>query len=331
MSHLTTTKLPSNSGKRGEGPPSNRLIIGICIALFSALVCFMCGILLGRWQAMRQVQHVQVAPAEREVETSEPRHVAATGLDTRTQENSEGEGVQAYPRPVVLPAAPPGSRVPREAEEPSPPLKRPGPSELVSPQLPSRKPMATRGAPAVELEASTNDNEAMNEADEAQAPPSAPHRGSAVATETDHAATPEPGSAPMPEPQAPQLPPVSDQAELSSTRHDESEVVPAPVPAPVPDPKPDTRPSASAQVVQRGAYGIQVAAFFGENRQQAAEDYQRRLKTNSGMDAMLLSSEDGTCVRVILGGYSDIEAASAACAELRKRAGFRECFVKPLD
>ncbi|HOV72642.1 MAG TPA: SPOR domain-containing protein [Candidatus Hydrogenedentes bacterium] len=77
-----------------------------------------------------------------------------------------------------------------------------------------------------------------------------------------------------------------------------------------------------------GVYGIQVASFSGANRQQMAEASKKRLEANTDMKADLLPSEDGKIIRVIVGHYPDKDSAAQACAELKKRAGFADCFPR---
>ncbi len=59
-----------------------------------------------------------------------------------------------------------------------------------------------------------------------------------------------------------------------------------------------------------------------------AEASKKRLEANTDMKADLLPSEDGKIIRVIVGHYPDKDSAAQACAELKKRAGFADCFPR---
>jgi len=304
MPEPTREKGPSDRGKPRSELTSNQLIIGICLFLVAAMVCFMLGVVVGKFEgkpgpsAQRGPSRLAL-PALRTEDT--PRESAGRDAD---REDARGEGTQAYPRPVLLPTVEPAperpplpSRAAIDLGRSAAPEK--GPPEVQLSELPEPGDAATVSLPSV------------GEAEQAQAgPESAPREDAVVegAVVPDEGARADRGASPPVEP--------TDEASA------EALLAPAAEPSSVPKP-PATTPSEEG-------FGVQVAAFSGPNRQGLAEGYKERLEDNSELKAVLLASEDGQYVRVVVGGYPDRQTAVQVRDELRQRAGFRDCFVRSL-
>ena len=278
--------------------PSHQYVIGICIALFVAVVCFMCGILLGRWQ--RNIELRAEAPQTQET-TVVSEEAAAPRKPEEEEAPRRGEGIQAYPRPVVLPAAPPEAQVSSPFTVQPRPLQEP---EVVVTDLEEPATVVQREIP-------------LPEAHEAPVPPVSP----ALPTPPEPPAQPE-----EPAEEAPaHEPAVPEEAAEPAKPPPPAEFVPLPQ-----SPPPARAPKQPEATPGQGKYGVQVASFLGPKRLQAAEAYKQRLEAQSDLKAVLAPCSDPLCVRVIVGGYADRKAAATACKELRKRPGFEDCFVKPL-
>ncbi len=80
----------------------------------------------------------------------------------------------------------------------------------------------------------------------------------------------------------------------------------------------------------RGKFGVQLAAFSGNDRRARAETFQRRVREQLNVESEIIPSDDDVHHRVVVVGYSTRESANAACTELRRKAGLNEAFVRPL-
>lgn len=88
--------------------------------------------------------------------------------------------------------------------------------------------------------------------------------------------------------------------------------------------------TSAAADTKKGKYAIQVVSF-SPTEKATAQNYQRRLKENTGIDSILSTSKDGNYLQVLVGSYPDRETAEKERQELKKRAGFGDCFVRPVN
>jgi|LSQX01.3.fsa_nt_gb hypothetical protein len=108
----------------------------------------------------------------------------------------------------------------------------------------------------------------------------------------------------------------------------------APVAQPVPEKKPaSTAPSTPAPAPAasgRGKYGVQLAAFSGNERQSKAETLQRNVREKAGLTAEIESTASKDIYKVVVVGFQDRDAAAKAIPTLKQKLGLSEAFVKPL-
>ncbi len=81
---------------------------------------------------------------------------------------------------------------------------------------------------------------------------------------------------------------------------------------------------------ERGKFGVQLASFSGNDRRARAETFQRLVREQLNVEAEIILSDDDVHHRLVVVGFSSRESANAACAELRRKAGLNEAFVRPL-
>lgn len=286
---------------------STQLVIGTCIFLVAALICFALGFVLGRYEeSSSQAKAVRTAAAVPTPEAPLPP-APRTGPAPPPQ-----EGSQVSPRRVVMP--PPKPQVPGYPSSPNAPggpPKTPKVTDHAAPPRPEPSTPPEAPAPAANPEplekpdAVPAENAAASPAppqpEPAPKPPEAP---------TPPAATSPPPAQPEP-PLKPAVPPAA--------------TPPGTVPAAT-QPSPPTGAASTAS--SKGLYAIQVAYLTGPARKERAEEYMQRLEANSELKAELVISEDGKTIRVMIGNYPDRETATKACEELKKRAGFKDSFVK---
>jgi cell division septation protein DedD len=78
-----------------------------------------------------------------------------------------------------------------------------------------------------------------------------------------------------------------------------------------------------------GKFGIQLAAFSGDNRNSEAATFQRRLKENAKMDSQIIPGTDGY-TRVIITGFNTREEANKAMDGIKQKAGLTDVYIRPL-
>lgn len=312
------TRLRPSADKLTAEFTSGQLIIAICVSLFFALTCFLLGVLVGKYdRSLRLPDLTAQAPAG----PGASEAASAPLADILAKRNAEG--VQQSPRTDLRP-----SHSPRKASRDSraenafipldersgprvrdmAPLPPPG-TETVSPSVPPfrvnvpAEPEATAGKEEITPVASASPpvSETITDAPvSAVAVPPAPQSG---------VETPAPAAAPAPQP-ASLLQPIAPP--------DESPLLSPATPAIA---SPGDTP---------GKFCIQLASFRGTERLAKAEEHQRLVKQQAGLDSELLILENDEYCRVIIGGYTSRAAANAACMELRKKAGFADVFVRAL-
>jgi cell division protein FtsN len=99
-------------------------------------------------------------------------------------------------------------------------------------------------------------------------------------------------------------------------------------PAKVEKPAPAVPASAKGGAAQSGRFVIQVASFSGKDKRSTADVCKTRLERNAGIKAEILGTDADEYLRVVIGDYGDKESAQKACAELRQRRDFAQCFVR---
>ncbi len=317
-----------STGKIGSEFTSGQLVIAICMILVLALICFSLGVLVGKYeknsglalqQARTPERNVSMPPAPRNLEQTAPQ-----------------EGVQTSPRP--LPAQPQ-----QKPAAPGFPASQPKVAEIPAPAPASAS--GTSPAPAAPMQTAQAQPQATAAQPQPPAPPAAPTVPAAPVQQGQPAAAPpaqappaagapaQPGAQPAPSApaQAPQPEGVIASPAASPAAPGQPAVVEA-TPAAAGKPGSGQKASAAAKGQidggKGGAYGIQVASCTGPKRKQNAEEFKKRLQTNAGLQADLIPSSDGQRISILVGNYPDKESAKKACAELKKRAGFAECFVK---
>lgn len=248
---------------------SGQLVIAICGLLLAALLCFLLGVSVGRYE--RGVERSRMAAVADDVASEAMESVpAAAPPAARVSEPAAPAAAPAKP-PVAVPVAVPVTPPPAAKPEPTPtPAAKaePTPTPAASPVPAAIPPVA--------------------------APEPLPEAATTVAEPEIHIA-------PMP---------------------DQTARPAATPPTPAPTPPAATSPAPAASGATR--YGIQLAAFGDiENARKARE----RLLANTELEADLV--EAGKWIRVIIGDYKERKDAEAACAELKQRPGFRDCYVVP--
>ena len=273
---------------------TGQLVVVICVAMFVAMACFGLGILVAR--------------LDPSVETA----VALT--DEEGDASAEMPEMETYTTPAIAPT----SEAPRTGARRTPETPAPrNPYMDNTPRLTALPPLSPQRSSPTEVEAPTRIPR-LGSSDPspalAEEPASENEVTEAVAAPTAPAPEPEPAPAPAPEP------------------------APAPAPTPVLTPITPAEPpvQTAAAVVQQtgpvdgGDFGVQLAAFSGSDRRARAEEFQRHVRTELQVEAAVIPSADDVHYRVIVGGFSTREAATAACAQLRQKSGLKEAFVRPL-
>ena len=105
---------------------------------------------------------------------------------------------------------------------------------------------------------------------------------------------------------------------------------PAPAKEAQPESKPDDDPAAKPAAAKGGDYAVQLGSFDGPQRKEKAQSLQKRIKKELGLSAQIIDSEKEKICRVVLTGYKDKAAASAASSGIRKKSGFSGAFVRAM-
>jgi cell division septation protein DedD len=117
---------------------------------------------------------------------------------------------------------------------------------------------------------------------------------------------------------------------------DPNEIAPPPAPSP-PQPatalaagteqKPTAAGSLQPAAPPKERYALQVVSYAIADRAKA-EEYKKRVESNTDFKVDLAPSPDGKFIRGLIGDYADRSTAEKAKEELSKRAGFANCFVQ---
>ncbi len=300
-----TTKARLGPDKLTAEFTSGTLIIAICVSLFVAMLCVLIGILIGKYQRadVEPSGESRVAVAQSATEETPPARDTEGPAEAA---RGTAQGTQTSPRidrrNRRKPPQKPAVHEPLITELPLLPT---APVAAQRPPEKMTRPFQPEPAGKVEVIALPKT--------EGKTPPAKPALSLRPPPEK-----PAPAEAkPAPPKPAPLKPTPPDPASPPK-------VAPAPKPSPVPDPLP-AKPAAAS-----GAFGVQVAAFFGENRVAQAEDYEARFEKSMDYEADVMPSDDGKSCRVLVVGFATRTAADAACQALRKKAMFAEAWVRPL-
>lgn len=307
---MATTRLSRRRNGEGFLPEmsSGQQVIGICVFLFIAVVCFALGVLVGRYEP-----------------SIEEKALSQLGARAENAPAVTGSGTQVSPRVDTAPTAErePAREIAPAARGPvTRPEERTGPRVTELPPLPS---------PAARQTASAAPSAAV------QQPPAEP---------ADPAPAPVPAPAVVPPPAAPPAPaPVSAPApapggmtqqtldrELLAALDPPLPATPPPPatpkpPAPTPTtalPAPAPAPSGTTQ-----GWAVQFGWFSGEGHLKRAENMRDQVRAKAKLEAAVVPSADKKEHRVVV-FYKDKATAQNAAAQLRKTPDFKDVFVKEL-
>ncbi len=333
----------------------------MCAVLFLFAVFFGVGVQVARIDnSLEASTAVAAVPAEGEAspsataESAAPAATPQTG-PAETYTVSAMDAGASTPKPAAAPASAPA---PVPASEPAGTTPAPAATDTTQPQTaqPAQAPAQETAAPAPPqqvIQPTGVDKPAV-----AQAPPpknnpltntpstrltelpplSDPHESPAAqepapAVVVEKPATVEP-------PAAAPAPPASEPAPLTPLDPVEppAETIAAPVQTtaqPAATKPTEQKPAATPKTESTakegtGAFAVQLASFTGPQRKAKAESFLKMVKKDHGLNAVIVKSDDDNYHRVVLTGYADKNAASTACAGLRKKAGLGEAFVRPL-
>ncbi|MBI2433964.1 MAG: SPOR domain-containing protein [Candidatus Hydrogenedentes bacterium] len=299
MANLRSTKARNGFDKVTAEFTSGQLVVGICVLIFVALITFALGVLVGRYEPPIKDQALQQLSAKSPSEPATPK----------------ASGVQASPRVDTVPL--------RDAAKTATPVPKPEPvvgsftkqQERTGPRITELPPLPPPSVRPTAAQPSVAAPDARAK-EPSTAPPVA-----AAATETKPTAV------------GPTVP-------LKEQRLEEeilSELQPVPDRDLIAEETklagnaaaPPAKPAEATSTAVKG-WCVQLASFQGEGRQKKAEDYLKRVKQTEKLNAVVAPSKDDKYYRVVVIGYKDEATAKAAAAELRKKPGFKDVFVKAL-
>ena len=323
--------------------PPGQIIIFICFGLLIMLVCLSLGVIIGKHSVEKSPQVVTSAsPTGNDTNALPP-----SSRKDASREPAAEDPLTKSPRTVTMPSSqnkvnafpsnglpiPPSDLAkitppkPRSSEYPAPgkPVSSPVPGAALPPSKTPTVPPATSAAP------SAPSHDAASQVATTPAPIATP-----PATPPVKPISPVP-AVETASPKTPVTTATPPEGLTKNEKKTEPSVMPLPEKTPDPvakekDPKKDASPDDSTASKEtppaKGAYCIQVASFSGENRKAVAEEYKKRLESNSELRSELVTSEDGRYVKVYVGGYPNKETAVRECEKLKKRGGFTGAFVK---
>jgi hypothetical protein len=319
---------------------SGQLVIGICVALFMAVVFFIAGGVVYRFFDRPQLAKTQLG--SKTVSASEAAKPAEKKTDDKKVEEKKAEekkteGVQTSPRTDVaakpagpmeqplmireasrvreLPALPPPPASSSEAQVPAAaPTPAPAPGE--SPGEPTKvAPGAAAPAAPAETTAKPEEPVKAEKAEKTEKPAEKAEKTEKAGEKTKPVETPKPAVAKASSEKVAPTP-------LGTVPA--ASVKKAAEKAKAGDAK-DAVSSGKGSNGVKGQYGIQLTSLTGPNREKAAQDAVRKLKATCGVDATVITS--GKRCRVVIGGYKDYASAVAACAEIRRKTSITDAFV----
>lgn len=315
-----------------------RLVIGVCVALFVCLTSFLLGVLAEKYRSARRVETAQQTEAKGNdaakptpgktvakkstppSATKDPKRTPPTPIRSTTPPKPAPDSKDMYTArserlgPRITELAPPASRAQNTTVAARGETARatPAPASPKKPEAPKKA-----EAPA----AATKDiaKKKPPESPEKPAPDPAPSEQKPATTPAKPVDTPDKTVLARKTDGDSGRDPAGSVAKTTT----ESNTKPPATPTPAIPPTKDYKPKS------RGTHGIQVAAFVGAEREELALAYQRRLKANAGLDSEIFP-EGGRYHKVVIVGFKDRESATAACVELKKKAGFADAWVRRL-
>lgn len=313
------SRVPERPNFKGEATPG-QLVVVVCILLFLALLCFSLGVFVGRFE--RNQGAVRVAERTENQETPLPPSPRGATEPVQEEASAPQGGVQTSPRrvPMPSPAASTAPGYPNSSEQPiavQPTSTGPRYSELPAPPPRSQQEDAQEPAKpetqAKPVQKPSEPSESAQGSERSGAATQSPAGKNDVGTaeNADVKPAPEAGQSDS----VTKNPPVAAETGATANLPAKTEIAA------------DSTKASSAEST-KGGYCIQVASFSGSNRKRLAEEYRRRMKSNAELTVDLIPSDDDKYIRVVMGNYPDRDTAARACAELKKRQGFAESFVR---
>lgn len=266
---------------------SGQLVLGICGLLTVAMLCFVMGIMLEKWQSGRMDRDSGVASANPD------------------EEPGFREALAAVETPNEDPPAPAKTDEPKTAAIIEAPPAEGKTTVVASKHLPAIESVkVSNKAPAKEETSSPTPTKSTAKPSNEHEPP----KTTAAEVNADEPAEESVAAEPEnePEPETPAEP-------VTVAKADSAPAVVETPPAPAPSTSSGPR------------YTIQVAAFKDHNR---AEQSKSRLDENTLLRSEFVKSADGQWTYLWVGDYATKEEAIRARDDLRKLAGFKDCFVK---
>ncbi len=310
--------MPKSNKDRGERQrltaefTTGQLVAAICVSLFFALTCFLLGIFVGKYDSSLHPPKTIHADADNPAQEDAQEDQSASA---RTSEPAR-QGTQVTPRAdLIRPKDKPAGNANASTLRPHPNAKASG-----GPRITELPPLPPTRAPIRPAALPTRISKPQNRGDVPTRVRIVPNRVPAVkkppAREPEpvkEAKLPSPSTSPVPNP-TPAPPPPTVEPRVKEK-------------APVTAAEPPKLPPAAASLT---GWGIQLAAFLGDDRAQKAGDFRRRLKENAGIDAEIVVSQGAKSHQIVVVGYTGRKEADAACAELRKKAAFESAWVRAL-
>ncbi len=302
---------------------TGQIVIMACVALGVACLMFAMGVLVGRYDPTQPTTEMATAESNPTPQQSPEAAVPAVVATARPAETPEI--VQAEPAKVDQPKVEPTVETPVEpAEEAPASTEAPTvttPNTQTASLSDSVRPRVTRVEPlplSVGGAAPSTSGEQMQPLPQ-EKPPAQPAATAPTITTTAPAKPVEPVKVSTMEEDGPALmeampTPPTKVADAATAPAKPTAAVPAAVPTgPLP-----------------GKYGIQIASFTQAGGTKRAEEYAQRIRTSQGLDARVTPSKDGKSYSVVVVGYAEKRSADKACSEIKKLAGFKDAWVRPL-
>lgn len=296
---------------------SGELVIGICVALFCFVACFLAGVLVGRFE--RSMGQDQIA-----AEMSSESQTGETASDTppsgeadaaTANDDSEQQGVQTSPR------APTRS----QRQTYTSPEERTGPRsvELAPPPTQETSAGVPQNAPLRENRISppAQETDAESEGPEETTPEEAP----------EPEAEPEPAPEPEPESET-EAPAEAPDAGAATDSASETSAADSPPLQPAEAVEDESSPEELLTPLEpeQGGWAVQLANLGGNNREQRARDFARDLRNNHNIVAEVIPNNDGASYLVAIRGYRSRDAALNALEEIRKLPDLSGAFLKEM-
>jgi hypothetical protein len=296
---------------------SGQLVIGICVSLFLCLVCFLSGVLVGRYQPHQAITREKRTGGEApapvstipEEETAKPQ--ISKSAPPGPKAANEAHGTQTSPRPIrtAQTRSEPAAAKPAALEKKTTPDEKQEKesTDFLNPGL-RTGPRITRLPPL---------------------PPTRPKPAAAAANPDKISKPASPGgeTEPFQLIPLPEMPPVDEEEPGSEKTAAAAEKKPAAKENNAAQPEKPASAGKTSPVPASPGWGVQLASFQGPDKEKNARDYLRRLKENADITAERFTSADNQYCRVIITGYQSRDEAAKASLEIRKKAGFADAFV----